>query len=780
MIAHLESNKVSKIYQYLCLLLFLLTLGITNYGWSEQQDATEQDPVKVALLAEQESMQPGVPFAVALHIKIEEPWHVYWKNPGECGIPLSVTWSLPKGFVAGPLQWPKPQRLLSSCGSTALGYEKELVLFSEIIPPDNISLNSANDLVATLEWLACSDATCLPGTTEAKIMLPASDHTPKPNSKWQAEISPTKTKLPQQAWNITAQQNEHDITLFIATSDLSSIDIMKADFFPELNDLVDYKAEPQLTKVENQSGQYQLKLKKITPTVENPVTSLKGVLQLEGTNRGNIFSNAIDINVLVQKSGDRRQEIGEDRRQESDHKEIAMNEIKEKAEGGRQKAENEEKAEGERQKAENIISNDDISIDLSMALLFAFLGGLILNLMPCVLPVVSLKILNFVQMSGQSRSVTFKHGILFSLGVVISFWVLAIIILIFKYYGNTVGWGFQLQEPIFVGILAAVFVIFGLSMFGVFETGTSLATWAGGKSHQKSTGYVGSFFNGVLATTVATPCTGPFLGAALGVAASTTPFFSLLIFTAVGLGMASPYLILAGFPTLMKYMPKPGNWMVTFKEMMGFLMLATTLWLLWVFGAQTNHFAVMVLLAGCLALSVGAWIFGKWGSPLNTPPLRYIGIAIACIFFAIGGYIVLQAPSLQGNQANTPDVAEKSDWEPYNAERLAELQRQGTPVLVDFTAKWCLICQANHLVFFLPDVKRTLNEKGVVKMLADWTKNDPAITEELHRFGRNGVPLYLLYGNDPNQPPAILPQILTSDAVIDALQSVNPPQKPAS
>ncbi|MCB1149712.1 MAG: thioredoxin family protein, partial [Chlamydiia bacterium] len=414
-----------------------------------------------------------------------------------------------------------------------------------------------------------------------------------------------------------------------------------------------------------------------------------------------------------------------------------------------------------------------------MALLFAFAGGLILNLMPCVLPVISLKIFSFVKMSGEKRSEIVRHGVLFTLGVLVSFWALAGALIALQASGAAVGWGFQLQDPLFVGILTAIIFVFGLSLFGVFEFGTTFSSWAGQQQSnigQSSSGKASAFFSGVLATTVATPCTGPFLGPAIGFAMTLSALGSLTVFTFLALGMASPYLLISLFPSLIRFLPKPGKWMVTFKEILGFCMVATALWLVWVFAAQTSMMATSALLVALFGLSVGSWIYGKWGTPLRKRPVRIVAYALTLATLLGSTGLVLRASQMIEEPielvaVNDP-TAESKDihgWEPFNKERLDYLRSQGIPVFIDFTARWCLICQANHMVLSTEEVEGRMAEAGVVKMLADWTKNDPEITAELKKFGRSGVPLYLLYGKE--EEPTILPQMLSPDLVVEYIDT---------
>ncbi len=411
------------------------------------------------------------------------------------------------------------------------------------------------------------------------------------------------------------------------------------------------------------------------------------------------------------------------------------------------------------------------------AISLAFLGGMILNLMPCVLPVISFKILSFVKMSGQKRSLIFKHGLAFSAGVVLSFWVLAGAILWLRSYGQVVGWGFQLQDPLFVAALAAVIFLFSLSLFSLFEMGAGIASKAGAQQG-KAEGLVSSFFSGVLATTIATPCTGPFLGTAVGFAVTLSAPLAMLIFTSLGLGMASPYLLIGAFPSLIRFLPKPGNWMITFKEILGFVMLATVLWLVWVFVAQTDGMALFALLVGFLFLALAGWVYGKWGSPVNQRITRTIGMGIALALLTVGGYTIYQASrstpipeiAMDSEIAMADPKVETATWLRFHPTRVQNLLDAGIPVFVDFTAKWCLICQTNHYSLTVPEVDEMFNDNGIVRMKADWTKNDPLITLELSKFGRNGVPLYVIYM--PNGETKILPQVLTADIVLDYIRDV--------
>jgi len=410
---------------------------------------------------------------------------------------------------------------------------------------------------------------------------------------------------------------------------------------------------------------------------------------------------------------------------------------------------------------------------LWFALLFAFAGGMILNLMPCVLPVLSLKILGFVQQAGEDRNKVFPHGLTFMAGVLASFWALAGVLLLLRAGGEQLGWGFQLQSPTFIIVLAIFMFLFGLSLFGVFEIGTSLA--AVGQQTAAKSGHFGSFMSGVTATVVATPCTAPFMGSALGFALSQSVLVNFAIFTALGLGMAAPYVILASSPALLKFVPKPGAWMNILKQFMGFLLMATVIWLLWVLGIQTGVNGVIVLLIALLFTGMGAWVLGYWGNLTRGKSTRLIARALAGI--AIIGSIIFTVRSVDAAGAtpqSSASVEKLGDirWQTYSPELVKNLKAQGKPFFIDFTAAWCLSCQVNQKIAFgSEDVQQAFAKHGITPIVADWTSKDETITRALAAYGRNSVPLYVLFTGKTNSAPVILPEILTPGVVLDALES---------
>ena len=403
----------------------------------------------------------------------------------------------------------------------------------------------------------------------------------------------------------------------------------------------------------------------------------------------------------------------------------------------------------------NITSNANTPAEAGQStllmLLFALLGGATLNLMPCVFPVLSLKVLSFTSDRQHSQAI---HGLVYSAGVVTSFIAVAAILVSLRAAGSAIGWGFHLQSPWFVAALAYLFFVMGLSLSGLINIG---GQWMGlGNSLASAPGYAGSFFTGVLATVVASPCTAPFMGTALGFAISQPTPVALSIFAALGAGMALPMLVLSCSPALLRYMPRPGAWMDNFKQLMAFPLYATVIWLCWVVGKQTSATGMALVLMGCLLIGLAMWF---WSHHI----LRR-GISLAASIVAIW---LLTSPLLtpQLKQTTSEDVM-------YSAESLNALRQQRQRVFINVTADWCITCLANERLTLSTDaVKQAFRDAGIVYMKGDWTNQDPLITELLNRYHRSGIPLYLMYPADPAEPAVVLPQLLTVDIVLDAIAS---------
>ena len=403
------------------------------------------------------------------------------------------------------------------------------------------------------------------------------------------------------------------------------------------------------------------------------------------------------------------------------------------------------------------VGSADESISLMVAIAFAFLGGLILNLMPCVFPVLSIKILSLIESVHTDSGSLRLHGIVYSVGVVLSFIVIAAILIGLRLSGEVIGWGFQLQSPVVVGVLVYLFVVIGLNLLGLFEVGGTIMSVG---SDRTGHGYGGSFATGILATVVAAPCTAPFMGVAVGFALTQSPAVSILVFSSLGAGMALPYLVLCYSPALLARLPRPGNWMVTLRQLLAFPMFASAIWLLWVLGIQAGPTGMMQVLGGTLLIAFALWVLGKSSGMVSR--LTAVVLVIGAVYL-----VTIQRGVSVEKSASASDLSVQA----YSAEALALARRSG-PVLVNFTAAWCITCQVNELNAFSSDkVQLALAEHGVTYLKADWTNEDPLITEALQEYGRSGVPHYLLYrvGKDRAE---VLPQILTAGIVLDAIESL--------
>ncbi len=678
--------------------------------------------VQVELLSEVTWVQPGAPFFLGVRQRMAPGWHTYWTNPGDSGLPTRMRWELPEGFTAEPFLWPTPQAI-SAPPLVSYGYEREVLLLARVTPPATLAPGGDVTLGGRLDWLECEKA-CLPGKAQLDLVLPVRAEAPAPDPEIAALFAAARARLPEDgaAWSPRAHADPQRVAL----SFRSPRALRAASFFPETRQAIEYARPQRLLRT---SEGYRLEM---TPAVNGTTPEqLAGVLVVE--EEGGSGALALRVSAGVDAPGSAVAlapgiEIGAPRPES----------------GGRP--------------------------SLPLALALAFVGGLILNLMPCVLPVLSLKIMGFVRHAGE-RGAAFRHGLAYTLGVLVSFWALAGLLLLLRAGGEQVGWGFQLQSPPFVVFLACLFFVIGLNLFGVFEVGLSL-TAAGGTLRQGS-GLPASFFGGALATLVATPCTAPFMGSALGFALTQPAVVSLLIFTALGLGMAAPYLLLSLQPRLLRFVPRPGRWMESFKQLMGFFMMGTVVVLVWVFGRQAGIDAVTALLAGLVILGLGAWTYGRGTAPEARAATRRVAYVLSAALAAAGLLVgFTQAKPAPPQAAGAPVVQGGITWEPWSPERVRSARAEGRTLLIDFTAAWCLTCQVNERVAFgSAEVQQRLSRDRVLALRADWTNRDDAITRALQSYGRSGVPLYVLYG--PGRSEAhLLPEVINPGLVLAGLDAV--------
>ena len=413
------------------------------------------------------------------------------------------------------------------------------------------------------------------------------------------------------------------------------------------------------------------------------------------------------------------------------------------------------------------------SSGLIQALGLALLGGVILNLMPCVFPVLFIKALSLVQSSSKERREMRLHGLVYTLGILVSFWAVVALLLALKAGGSKLGWGFQFQSPGFLAVMALLLFFLGLSLAGMFEIGLTL-TSAGGSLAEKP-GYTGSFFTGVLAMVVATPCTAPFMGPAIGYALAKPAWISFLVFTALALGLALPYLLLALQPSWTRLLPRPGAWMEVLKQATAVPIFATVIWLVWLFTTSAGDTALVGLLLAFLLLGVAGWVLGRW--PASKLPgwiaAVIIGAAVFVPLYVLHAYPSLAEATPAKTSSDAKVAASKEGWQAFTPDVVAKLQAQGRPVLIDFTASWCLSCQVNEkVVLNRAEVQQRLRASNIALVRADWTHHDDDIAEALARLGRSGVPAYVVYSSDPGASPQILPEVLTSSILFEAVDKV--------
>lgn len=711
------------------LLLSLVILGIHLIPiFSIQGQTVRTDYMETELVVETTSISPGKPFWAGLRMRMDEHWHTYWRNPGDSGLPTEIQWSLPEGFQAGEINWPYPQKIVLDM-LASYAYEGETLLLVEITPPSDLKAGDSVEIKAFASWLVCADI-CLPGEANYQITLPVINNTPEASEKWSNLFTKAREKLPIVVpdWIVETTILDSEVIIHATPPNWYRGDLASVEFFPYDEFLVDHVSPQKLEKT--QTG-YLLTMKKSGFFSEKP-KNITGVLVSRDGWRG-----AGSETALVVKAGYKKELP------------VAL--------------------------AASVtpVSSDLVS-GLWQALVFALIGGLILNLMPCVFPVLSIKILGFIHQAGEDRKRLRRHGLVFTAGILLSFLVLASILIGLRTGGEQLGWGFQLQSPTFLVILSVIIFMFGLNLFGVFEIGNTLVGVGG--SMDSRTGLSGSFLSGVLATIVATPCTAPFMGVALGYALTQSTIQALVIFGFLGLGMALPYLVISSVPFLLKYVPRPGAWMVSFKQFMGFLMMATVVWLVWVLNLQTGPNLVAVVMILLVIVGLASWILGRWGSITAPNRLRFIARASAAIIILVGVTVVLsEVPAPAGSERTTipPSKSIELAWKPFSQSLVDELRASGKPVFVDFTAAWCLSCQVNKRVALNNSrVMKKFQTLEVVLIQADWTSRNPEITRALADFGRNSVPLYVLYTGVPGADPEILPELITPGLVLEALEKV--------
>ncbi|WP_269524208.1 protein-disulfide reductase DsbD family protein [Coraliomargarita parva] len=700
-------------------------------GPAVQAAPVQAEHARVELVSEADAIVPGQVLNLALHFELEEHWHIYWKNPGASGLPVEVVWGLPEGFVAGPIQWPSPERI-EMAGLINYGHEAEVTFIVPVEVPADYPQGQAVTLSAEAFWLICKEV-CLPGEASLELELPSAGSASPSSHADLFEAARSSQPEASGPWTVRGAIEGNELVLDLESSGAP----LPADlyFYAGSEGIVDPNAAQSVAF----TGEATLRLRAPLDTPffdrERP-DRIEGVLQAESGNWQVDFPLGLD---------------------------------------GQPKVSGGAGAVGKYMPESTGLEGALLKLGIPGWLALAFLGGLILNIMPCVLPVLSLKVFSLLKHAGQTRGQAFAHGLGYTAGVVLSFLALAGALFALRALGERIGWGFQLQSPGFVVVLTLLFFLFGLNLMGVFELGTSLVGADTKVSQRKD--LAGSFGMGILAAVVGAPCMGPMVASVSGIAVQASVPTGLAIFGTMGLGLASPFLLLSIFPKLVAYLPKPGVWMETFKQLMGFLLMAAVLFLAWVAGRSGGVDAVLVLLIMMLAVGVAAWIYGRWGAPHRTKRSQRIalGSSIVLVIGSASWAVRSVGASYEASAAHSDVATEDGIWGEWSKARVEAELAAGNPVFVDFTATWCLICQVNKKVALHTSATEALfEERGIVALEADWTRYDAAITEELERYGRSGVPLYLFL--TPDGGTTVLPQSLTNGIIRDAVEKALPAQ----
>jgi thiol:disulfide interchange protein DsbD len=702
-------NRFLRCFRIALWIGFLAQLGVPAFA---------QALTQVRLLVDREAVKPGEQFTAGVELQMPQGWHTYWRNPSEsggAGLRTKVDWTLPEGFKAGEVLWPTPAKHADPAGD-AHSYEGTVLLLVPISVASTAAIGSS-ELKAKVSWLECA-SNCVPGRVTVSASL--SVGTQSLPSSHAAAIAATRAKLPatdakldvRAYWEDPAGSEPRKLLIEWKT------DAPTGDFFAYEGPHAALSAHTEVVKIDPGTG--VIRLRKTVAKLESGYpTEVRGLLV---ANPGTATERAFESTVTI-------------------------GEAPTGAVAG--------------------AKTEPFSFATLIPMLgLAFIGGLILNIMPCVLPVLALKILGFVRQAGSDPGRVRKLGLIYGAGVITSFLVLAGVALAVQAAGGVAGWSTAFQNPQFRVLMCILLVLVALNLFGVFEVTLSGGAMGVAGDLTSKEGGAGAFFNGVLAAVLATPCTAPFLATAIGFAFTQPPIVLLSIFLTVGLGLAAPFVVLCWKPGWLKLMPKPGAWMVRFKVAMGFPLLGTAIWVFWFTAGRLGSAGVLWMGLLLVLVSAAAWVWGEFGQKDG----KTVGAGITALALLLVGYFGILEGQLDW-RTSPGSRKPKVDWQPWSQSAVAKAVSEGRPVLVDFTADGCLNCQINKRTSI--EIKSTadlIRSQKVAALEGDFTDLDPAIAAELQKFGRRGVPLVLVYSKDPSKPPRVLPTVLTPGVVKEALE----------
>ena len=683
------------------LLSALLFLSLTTSALGRQTETLDTGKVTASIISSLDRAAPGGTVWVALRTELDEGWHTYWRNPGDSGEPVQLTWLLPQGVDAGPIAWPVPYPIPTG-PIVNYGFEGAPLFPVELTIPETMQTGETLSLTLDFYYLVCADI-CIP--EEGQLSLDLDIGEPVADALWGPQIEMAVLESPRRGNIAGAAEVANDI-LTLTFADLPEGRVSEAYFFPFVQGVLGHSAAQNFRPGDN--GIALVTEPEFLWTNGIPDT-IEGVLKynLDGAVQSEVVTLATHSALDIGESGQAGTSMG-----------------------------------------------------LLAAAFGALLGGLILNLMPCVFPIISLKALSLAKSAHGDRLPARRGAWAYTLGVLLTFAVLAGVLIIFKAAGAQIGWGFQLQSPKVVGVLALLLFVIGLNLLGLFEIGSRLQGVGGGMASRG--GLSGSFFTGVLAVIVATPCTAPFMAGAVGYALAQPALTTLIVFLALGFGFALPFLLLGYIPGLLAKLPKPGPWMETFRQVLAFPMFAAAIWLVWVLILQAGANGAGLLLIAMLLAGFAIWLRRRGSAILR-------GLALIMALGALVLPLTLSTGAVGGAAGVTTASLKAEAWSP---ERVAELRAEGRPVFVDFTAAWCVTCKVNEQLVLKTERTRDLFERtNTAFLIADWTNKDAQIAAELERYGRAGVPLYLAYPKSHKDVIGlVLPQNLSFGVLEDMLE----------
>ena len=694
-----------------------LVVGLSTLA---QATPVKTGHITLDLIAQTQGIAPGGQVVVALSQDIQSEWHTYWRNSGDSGAPTELTWSLPKGWSAGEIVWATPSRQPTG-PLMNYGYVGEVLLPVTLTAPQSAKVGDTVELKAHASVLVCADV-CVPEDADLTLTLPvvAAPPAQDPISGPRIAAALAASPKPGFAQAIFAQSGK-TLKLAVFGESLKDADFADSYFYPYAADLIDHGKSQGIER-----GPSGLTFT-LTPSLGKEAgpapASIDGVVVVAGQ----VFEIKAKVGPMPPEASG-----------------LGPPPAKASAPAGG-------------------------DLGLAAAIAFAFVGGLILNLMPCVFPILAMKAASLAG-HAHNRKEAQAQGLAFLAGSVFTFLALAGVLIAVRAGGAAVGWGFQLQSPPVVASLALLMLAVALNLSGLFEMGASLQGL--GSEAASRGGMAGAFLTGALAVVVAAPCTAPFMAPALGWALVQAPLASLAVFLGLGLGFAAPFTLAAFVPGLLARLPKPGGWMDGFRKLMAFPMYGTAAWLAWVLAVQSGSDALARLFAASVTLALGVWLLGsaQHRAGLGQRPLKTLALGAALTLAALAA--VVWPPYAEPAAAGASDVQGSAiPYEAYSPEKLAEVRASGKPVFVNYTAAWCVTCQVNEKVAFSTKLAADAFAKsGTVYLKADWTRRDAVIAEDLARHGRAGVPLYLVYPAKGGEP-VVLPQLLTGEIVAKALEA---------